>query len=242
MQMNTLLKVENLHKAYKAKKAVDGIDLYVKSGEIVGLFGPNGAGKTSCFYIIIGLMAADMGRVFIENQDITHLPLYQRAKLGIGYLPQEASIFRGMTTEDNIMSVLEIVQPNADTRKQMLENLLNEFQLQQVRKSPAIALSGGERRRLEIARALAPSPKLLLLDEPFAGVDPIAINDIRNLILYLKQRGISVLITDHNIKETLEIIDRGYIVFSGKILMQGTKEDIIHNPDVKKYYLGNSFK
>jgi lipopolysaccharide export system ATP-binding protein len=239
--MNKVLRIDNIFKSYKHKKVINGISFSVGQGEAIGLLGPNGAGKTTCFYMIAGLINVNSGKIFIDEVDITSLPMHQRASLGIGYLPQEASIFRGMNVEDNIMSVLEIVNNNQQERIEMMEKLLDEFSIQHIRKSHALSLSGGERRRVEIARTLATNPLFILLDEPFAGVDPIAINDIRKMITHLKDRGIGVLITDHNVRETLSIVDKGYIVYDGKILASGTKDEIINHQDVKRVYLGESF-
>ncbi|MAZ80199.1 MAG: LPS export ABC transporter ATP-binding protein [Rickettsiales bacterium] len=239
--MNKILKIDNIFKNYKQKQVINGVSFSVKQGEVIGLLGPNGAGKTTCFYMIAGLVNVSKGKIFIDNIDITNLPMHQRASLGIGYLPQEVSIFRGMNVEDNIMSVLEIIIEKKQARLESLEKLLDEFSIQHIRKSHALALSGGERRRVEIARALATNPLFILLDEPFAGVDPIAINDIRQMITHLKDRGIGVLITDHNVRETLSIVDKGYIVYDGKILASGTKDEIINHQDVKRVYLGDSF-
>jgi len=239
--MNKVLRIDNIFKSYKHKKVINGISFSVGQGEAIGLLGPNGAGKTTCFYMIAGLINVNSGKIFIDEVDITSLPMHQRASLGIGYLPQEASIFRGMNVEDNIMSVLEIVNNNRQERIEMMEKLLDEFSIQHIRKSHALSLSGGERRRVEIARTLATNPLFILLDEPFAGVDPIAINDIRKMITHLKDRGIGVLITDHNVRETLSIVDKGYIVYDGKILASGTKDEIINHQDVKRVYLGESF-
>jgi len=209
---------------------------------VVGLLGPNGAGKTTCFYMIVGLVKSDEGKIMMENVNITKMPMYQRAELGISYLPQESSIFTGLNVEDNIMAALEIIESNKDNRIKKLQNLLEEFSISHIRKSSAMALSGGERRRVEIARALASNPDFILLDEPFAGVDPIAVNDIRRMIKYLKNRGMGVLITDHNVRETLSIVDRAYIVYDGKILVSGTSEEILNNQDVRRVYLGTDFK
>lgn len=235
------LQIKNLGKSYGAKTVIRDVSLGIKQGEVVGLLGPNGAGKTTCFYMIVGLVDVGLGNIFIDEIDITHLPIYQRARLGISYLPQEASIFRGMNVEENILAVLEISQANEVKRKEMLEQLLEEFSITHIRKSSALALSGGERRRVEIARALATNPSFILLDEPFAGVDPIAVNDIRQMVMHLKDRGIGVLITDHNVRETLSIVDRGYIIYDGKVLTSGTKEEIVENKDVRRVYLGDDF-
>ena len=236
------LSAKNLSKAYGKKTVIRDVSLDIAQGEVVGLLGPNGAGKTTSFYMIVGLVEVGSGNIFIDSLDITHMPMYQRARLGIGYLPQEASIFRGMNVEDNIYSVLEISEANEDKRKEKLEQLLEEFSITHIRKSHALSLSGGERRRVEIARALATNPSFILLDEPFAGVDPIAVNDIRKMVMHLKDRGIGVLITDHNVRETLSIVDRAYIVYDGMILASGTKEDIIDDDRVRKVYLGEDFK
>lgn len=238
--MKTLF-AKNLSKSYGKKSVIRDISLQVKQGEAVGLLGPNGAGKTTSFYMIVGLVDCDKGNIFIDEIDITKMAIHQRAKLGIGYLPQEASIFRGMTVEENIMAVLEIKESNSQIRKNKLEQLLDEFSIQHIRKSHAMALSGGERRRTEIARALATNPSFILLDEPFAGVDPIAVNDIRQMVSHLTNRGIGVLITDHNVRETLSIVNRAYIVYDGKILFSGNGQEIAENPDVRRVYLGENF-
>lgn len=230
-----------LAKSYKRRPVVRNVSVSLKRGEAVGLLGPNGAGKTTVFYMITGLIAADQGAISLDGADITHLPMYQRARLGIGYLPQESSIFRGLTVEDNIRAVLELVQPDRDRRESMLRELLNEFSITHIRHSPAVALSGGERRRVEIARALAAEPAFMLLDEPFAGIDPIAIGDIRKLVRQLTARGIGVLITDHNVRETLDLIDRAYIIHEGVVLTEGTPDEIVNNADVRRHYLGEEF-
>ncbi len=237
-----LLSAKNLSKSYGKKKVVTDISLNIRQGEIVGLLGPNGAGKTTCFYMIVGLVSCNSGNIFLDNLDVTKMPMYQRARLGIGYLPQEASIFRGMNVEDNISSILEISEPDQQIRKEKLEKLLDEFSINHIRKSNALALSGGERRRVEIARTLATNPSFVLLDEPFAGVDPIAVNDIMNMVLHLKDRNIGILITDHNARETLNIVERAYIVYDGKILTSGSKEEIIRDQEVKNVYLGEDFR
>ncbi|MDA0901957.1 MAG: LPS export ABC transporter ATP-binding protein [Proteobacteria bacterium] len=237
-----ILAIRNLSKKYGDKTVIRDVSLEIKQGESVGLLGPNGAGKTTCFYMVVGLVNCDSGHIFIDNLDITRMPMHQRAKLGIGYLPQEASIFRGMNVEDNIYSILEICEPNLEKRKEKLESLLEEFSITHIRKSHALSLSGGERRRTEIARALATNPSFILLDEPFAGVDPIAVNDIMEMVSYLNSKNIGVLITDHNVRETLGIVDRAYIVYDGMILSSGTKDEIIDNEDVKKVYLGEDFR
>lgn len=232
---------KDLRKSYNGRTVVDGASLAIGRGEAVGLLGPNGAGKTTTFYMITGLVRADEGSIFLDRHDISSLPMYRRARLGIGYLPQEASIFRGLNVENNIRAVLEVVEPNKQRREEDLENLLTEFGIEHLRKSPAIALSGGERRRCEIARTLASRPNFVLLDEPFAGIDPIAVGDIQILVKHLKKRGIGVLITDHNVRETLGVIDRAYIIHSGQVLTQGTPQTIIANPDVRRLYLGDQF-
>jgi lipopolysaccharide export system ATP-binding protein len=235
------LAVRDVTKSFGKRMVVRGVSLALQQGEAVGLLGPNGAGKTTVFYIITGLISADRGRIELYGQDVTDLPMYQRARLGIGYLPQEASIFRGLSVEQNIRAVLELVEPDRATREAELDALLEEFGIFHVRKSPAIALSGGERRRVEIARALASRPSFMLLDEPFAGIDPIAINDLRALVRHLTHRGIGVLITDHNVRETLELIDRAYIIHDGEVLMEGRPEEIISNAEVRRLYLGDQF-
>jgi len=236
------LAVHGVEKSFGKRKVVKGVNLYVRRGEAVGLLGPNGAGKTTVFYMVTGLIKADRGRVELDGHDVTGLPMYQRARLGIGYLPQEASIFRGLSVEDNIRSVLEIVEPNRHRRETELTALLDEFNLARLRKTPSIALSGGERRRVEIARALATRPNYMLLDEPFAGIDPIALGDIQALVRHLTDRGIGVLITDHNVRETLGLTDRAYIIYSGEVLMEGRTEEIVNNPDVRSKYLGKDFR
>ena len=236
------LAVHGVEKSFGKRKVVKGVNLYVRRGEAVGLLGPNGAGKTTVFYMVTGLIKADRGRVELDGHDVTGLPMYQRARLGIGYLPQEASIFRGLSVEDNIRSVLEIVEPNRRRRETELTALLDEFNLTRLRKTPSIALSGGERRRVEIARALATRPNYMLLDEPFAGIDPIALGDIQALVRHLTDRGIGVLITDHNVRETLGLTDRAYIIYSGEVLMEGRTEEIVNNPDVRSKYLGKDFR
>ncbi|MDH5749189.1 MAG: LPS export ABC transporter ATP-binding protein [Rhodospirillales bacterium] len=238
---NRGLIAQHLGKRFKKRPVVRGVTLSIQRGEVVGLLGPNGAGKTTCFYMIMGLISPDYGRVILDGQDITDLPMYRRARLGIGYLPQEASIFRGMTVENNIRAVLEVVEKNRDQREAALEALLAEFSISHLRQTPALALSGGERRRVEIARALASNPHFILLDEPFAGVDPLAVSDIRDLATHLKDRGIGVLITDHNVRETLDVIDRAYIIHDGMMLMEGAPSDIVGNEDVRRVYLGDRF-
>jgi len=235
------LVIDAVEKKFRKKPVLKGVSLQVKKGEVVGLLGPNGAGKTTSFYTMIGLIEPDAGRILLNGHDITAFPMYRRAALGIGYLPQEASIFRGMTVEENIWAVLEVCEKNRAVRDEMLESLLNEFSITHIRHASALALSGGERRRVEIARALATRPAFILLDEPFAGIDPIAISDIRKLVSHLKDRGIGVLITDHNVRETLDIIDRAYIIYDGQVLMSGTPEEIVANEDVRRVYLGDSF-
>ena len=236
------LGVYNLGKSYGGRQVVKDVSLVVRRGEAVGLLGPNGAGKTTVFYMITGLVRPDKGGIVLDGHDVTQLPMYRRARLGIGYLPQEASIFRGLSVEDNIRAVLEVSEPDKDRRQDELESLLDEFDIKRLRKAPSIALSGGERRRCEIARALAGHPSFMLLDEPFAGIDPIAVGDIQDLVHHLKQRGIGVLITDHNVRETLGLIDRAYIIHSGQVLTEGLPEEIVENPDVRRYYLGESFR
>jgi lipopolysaccharide export system ATP-binding protein len=230
-----------LGKRYKKRPVVRNVSLSVQRGEAVGLLGPNGAGKTTTFYMITGLVQPDEGRVMMDGHDVTMLPMYRRARLGLGYLPQEASIFRGLTVEQNIRAALEVVEPEADRRAAMLDELLAEFGIAHLRRAPALALSGGERRRCEIARALATHPSYVLLDEPLAGIDPIAVGEIRDLVKHLKDRGIGVLITDHNVRETLEIIDRAYILHDGKVLMEGNPQEIVANEDVRRVYLGEKF-
>ena len=236
------LGVHNLGKTYGGRQVVKDVSLLVQRGEAVGLLGPNGAGKTTVFYMITGLVRPDKGGIELDGHDVTDLPMYRRARLGIGYLPQEASIFRGLSVEDNIRAVLEVSEPDRERREHELESLLEEFDIKRLRKAPSIALSGGERRRCEIARALAGHPSFMLLDEPFAGIDPIAVGDIQDLVHHLKQRGIGVLITDHNVRETLGLIDRAYIIHSGHVLTEGLPEEIVENPDVRRYYLGESFR
>ncbi len=237
-----VLAIHNLAKSYKARRVVEDVSLHVARGEAVGLLGPNGAGKTTVFYMITGLVKPDKGIIALDGYDVTPLPMYRRARLGIGYLPQEASVFRGLTVEDNIRAVLEITQPDRKKREEELDELLNEFRLTRLRKTPAIALSGGERRRCEIARALAGHPSFMLLDEPFAGIDPIAVGDIQDLVRHLKARGIGVLITDHSVRETLGLTDRAYIIYNGHVLTEGPPEAIVANPDVRRIYLGEDFR
>jgi lipopolysaccharide export system ATP-binding protein len=236
------LAVHSVEKSFGSRQVVRGVSIYVRRGEAVGLLGPNGAGKTTVFYMITGLIKADRGAIELDGHDVTQLPMYQRARLGIGYLPQEASIFRGLTVEQNIRAVLEVVEPNRKKREKELDSLLDEFNIARLRKSPSIALSGGERRRVEIARALATRPNYMLLDEPFAGIDPIAVGDIQDLVRHLTNRGIGVLITDHNVRETLGLTDRAYIVYAGEILTEGNPDEIVNNPDVRRLYLGEEFR
>ena len=236
------LHVRNLRKSYKKRLVIRDVSLDLARGEVVALLGPNGSGKTTCFYAIAGLVNPEAGQVIIDGRDVTALPMYRRARLGIGYLPQEVSIFRGLTVEDNIIAVLEIAEPDRLKRRERLEELLSEFSITHIRRAPAMALSGGERRRAEIARCLAANPKYLLLDEPFAGVDPIAVGEIRHLVHDLKSRGIGVLITDHNVRETLEIVDRAYILHDGKVLMTGTTDEIVRDETVRRVYLGENFR
>jgi lipopolysaccharide export system ATP-binding protein len=235
------LEVRSIAKAYDRRAVLHDVSLEVRRGEVVGLLGPNGAGKTTCFYSVMGLVRPDSGRIFLDGSDITDLPMYRRAILGLGYLPQETSIFRGLDVEENIMAVLEVSEPESHVRRERLETLLNEFGLTALRASPAMSLSGGERRRCEIARALAAEPTIMLLDEPFAGIDPISISDIRELVRELKSRGIGVLITDHNVRETLDIVDRACIIYDGQVLFQGTPEALVADQEVRRLYLGESF-
>ena len=236
------LAVHSVEKSFGSRHVVRGVSIYVRRGEAVGLLGPNGAGKTTVFYMITGLIPADRGAIELDGHDVTKLPMYQRARLGIGYLPQEASIFRGLTVEQNIRAVLEVVEPSKKKREAELDALLEEFNITRLRKTPSIALSGGERRRVEIARALATRPNYMLLDEPFAGIDPIAVGDIQDLVRHLTNRGIGVLITDHNVRETLGLTDRAYIVYAGEILTEGTPDEIVNDPDVRRLYLGEEFR
>lgn len=235
------LEVKKVGKTFKRRPVVRGVSFSLARGEAVGLLGPNGAGKTTLFYMITGLVAPDYGSIMLEGQDITSLPMYRRARMGIGYLPQEASIFRGLTVEENIRAVLEVVEDDRDRREYRLDELLAEFSITHLRRTPSVALSGGERRRVEIARALATQPSFMLLDEPFAGIDPIAIGEIRDLVAHLKHRGIGVLITDHNVRETLELIDRAIIIHDGAVLMEGEPSDIVEDDDVRRLYLGDRF-
>jgi lipopolysaccharide export system ATP-binding protein len=236
------LAVHSVEKSFGTRQVVRGVSIYVRRGEAVGLLGPNGAGKTTVFYMITGLIPADRGTIELDGHDVTKLPMYQRARLGIGYLPQEASIFRGLSVEQNIRAVLEVVEPSKKKREIELDSLLDEFNITRLRKTPSIALSGGERRRVEIARALATRPNYMLLDEPFAGIDPIAVGDIQDLVRHLTNRGIGVLITDHNVRETLGLTDRAYIVYAGEILTEGNPDEIVNNPDVRRLYLGEEFR
>lgn len=239
---NSGLSVKNLRKSYKKRVVIRDVSLQLRQGEVVALLGPNGSGKTTTFYAIAGLIYPEGGTVSIDGRDVSTLPMYRRAKLGIGYLPQEMSIFRGMSVEDNIMSILDISEPSRRKRRERLEELLSEFSIEHLRRAPALALSGGERRRVEIARCLAAHPKYLLLDEPFAGVDPISVGEIRHLVADLKKRGIGVLITDHNVRETLEIVDRAYILHDGKVLMSGSPDEVVSNENVRRVYLGDNFR
>lgn len=236
------LRIRNLRKSYKKRLVIRDISLELIRGEVVALLGPNGCGKTTTFYSIAGLVTPEAGEVLIDGRDVTALPMYRRARLGIGYLPQEMSIFRGLSAEDNIMAVLEISESDPHKRRERLEELLSDFSITHIRQAPALALSGGERRRVEIARCLAANPKYLLLDEPFAGVDPIAVGEIRHLVQTLKERGLGVLITDHNVRETLEIVDRAYILHDGKVLMSGTGEEVVRDEMVRRVYLGENFR
>lgn len=237
----TELAVSHLAKSYKKRPVLRDVSLKLKRGESVALLGPNGAGKTTCFYIMTGMIAAESGHITLDGHDITHLPMYRRARLGVGYLPQEASIFRGLNVEENIKAVLQAGDLSGEEQNHLLEELLAEFSIAHLRETPAVALSGGERRRVEIARALASKPHFILMDEPLAGIDPIAVGDIRDLILHLKTRGIGVLITDHNVRDTLSIVDRAYILHEGRVLMEGGPQDIINHEDVRRVYLGDSF-
>lgn len=238
----SVLTIDNLGKSYNGRPVVRGVSLSIKQGEAVGLLGPNGAGKTSTFYMTMGLVRPDYGTVKLNEQDITHLPVYQRARLGLGYLPQEASIFRGLNVEDNIMATLEVAEPIKEKRAIILDSLLAEFSITHLRLTPTIALSGGERRRVEIARALASNPSFILLDEPLAGIDPVAVADIKELIAHLKDRGIGVLITDHNVHAALDLVDRAVIMYEGKILVDGKPKDIVGDEEVRRVYLGEGFK
>lgn len=235
------LEVHSIAKSYDKRAVLHDVSLHVERGEVVGLLGPNGAGKTTTFYSVMGLVRPDAGRIFLDGRDITHLPMYRRSILGLGYLPQETSIFRGLTVEQNILAVLEIAEPDQEARIERLEKLLTEFGLSHLRDSPAMALSGGERRRCEIARSLAAEPSIMLLDEPFAGIDPISIADIRDLVKELKERDIGVLITDHNVRETLDIVDRACIIYDGQVLFEGTPQALVADENVRRLYLGESF-
>ncbi|NVO22217.1 LPS export ABC transporter ATP-binding protein [Donghicola sp. C2-DW-16] len=236
------LQIRNLRKSYKKRVVIRDVSMDLHRGEVVALLGPNGSGKTTSFYAIAGLVSPEGGRVTIDGNEVTRLPMYRRAKLGIGYLPQEMSIFRGLSVEDNIAAILEISEADPHTRRERLEELLSDFSIEHLRRAPALALSGGERRRVEIARCLAANPKYLLLDEPFAGVDPISVGDIRHLVHDLKKRGIGVLITDHNVRETLEIVDRAYILHDGRVLMSGTPDQVVKDENVRRVYLGRDFR
>lgn len=236
------LVVTNLRKSYRKRPVIRDVSLNLARGEVVALLGPNGSGKTTCFYAIAGLIGTESGRVMIDGRDVTGLPMYRRARCGIGYLPQEGSIFRGLTVEDNILAILEIAIRDRDDRLHRLEELLSEFSISHLRRTPSLVLSGGERRRVEIARCLAARPSYLLLDEPFAGVDPIAVGDIRALVAALKDRGIGVLITDHNVRETLDIVDRAYILHEGQVLMDGTRDEVVRDENVRRVYLGKDFR
>ena len=241
LEADTGLKVTGLRKSYRKKTIIHDISLELRKGEVVALLGPNGSGKTTTFYSIAGLTSSDGGQVKIDGMDVTTMPMYRRARMGLSYLPQETSIFRGLNVEDNIRSVLDISTPLKPERQAKLEKLLSDFRIDHLRRTPALALSGGERRRVEIARALATDPKYILLDEPFAGVDPISVNDVRNFVLELKSRSIGVLITDHNVRDTLKIVDRAYILHDGKVIVSGLPEDVINNDNVRRVYLGNDF-
>lgn len=238
----SILEAQSLVKTYNGRVVVNGFSCYIKTGEAVGILGPNGAGKTTSFYMLTGLIKSDNGQVLLDNYDISSYPMYKRARLGIGYLPQESSIFRGLTVEQNVKAVLEIVEPNKSLHSQQTYELLDEFKIAHLAKAPSIALSGGERRRLEIARALAARPKIILFDEPFAGVDPLAVGDIKELVQHLRLRNIGVFITDHNVRETLSMVDRAYIMHQGEELAHGKPEELIENKDVRKFYLGTSFR
>ncbi len=239
--LQTGLQVVGLRKSYRRREVIRDVSLDLQQGEVVALLGPNGSGKTTCFYMIAGLLTPDAGQVIINGFDMADLAMDRRAKLGIGYLPQDVSIFRGLSVEENILTILEIIEPNRSKRRERLETLLKEFSITHLRRAPALSLSGGERRRVEIARCLAADPKYLLLDEPFAGVDPISVDDIRHLVTDLKNRGIGVLITDHNVRETLEIVDRAYILHDGQVLMHGTADEVVNNDMVRQVYLGEDF-
>ena len=236
------LQVAGLGKSYRRRPVVRDVSLSLRRGEVVGLLGPNGAGKTTCFYMIVGLVPCDAGVILLDGADVSGLPMYRRARMGLGYLPQEASIFRGLSVEDNLRAVLEIVEPDRHARNRRIDALLGEFSISHLRRAPASGLSGGERRRVEIARCLATNPSYVLLDEPFAGIDPIAVGDIRDLVSHLKDRGIGVLITDHNVRETLEIIDRAYILHDGGVLMSGSPDEVVRDANVRRVYLGEAFR
>lgn len=236
------LRIEHLRKSYRKKIVIRDFSMHLDRGEVVALLGPNGSGKTTTFYAVAGLVTPEGGNVTVDGKDVTTLPMYRRAQLGIGYLPQEMSIFRGLSVQDNISAILDISVPHRRARRERLEELLSEFSIEHLRRAPALALSGGERRRVEIARCLAANPNYLLLDEPFAGVDPISVGDIRKLVADLKKRGIGVLITDHNVRETLEIVDRAYILHEGRVLMSGTPDDVVQNENVRRVYLGDNFR
>ena len=236
------LVIKGLRKSYRKRVVIRDVSMELRRGEVIALLGPNGSGKTTSFYSIAGLVNPEGGQVLVDGRDVTSLPMYRRAKLGIGYLPQEMSIFRGLSVEDNISSILDIAEKDRHKRRERLEELLSDFSIEHLRRTPAIALSGGERRRVDIARCLAANPKYLLLDEPFAGVDPISVGDIRNLVSDLKKRGLGVLITDHNVRETLEIVDRAYILHDGTVLMSGSPEEVVQNENVRRVYLGDDFK
>ena len=233
--------VDAIGKSFGDRPVVKSVSLRLKRGEVAGLLGPNGAGKTTCFYMITGLVAADYGSIYLDGEDITSQPMFQRARMGVGYLPQEASIFRGMTVEQNVMAVVEMRQKDQRKAREHVTEILEELRITHIRKSPAVALSGGERRRVEIARALASEPSFMLLDEPFAGIDPLAISDIREVVSYLKNRGIGILITDHNVRETLQMVDRASIIHAGEVLFEGAPQEIVDNPEVRRVYLGDSF-
>ncbi len=236
------LAADHLGKHYKRRPVVHDVSFGLQRGEVVGLLGPNGAGKTTCFYLVTGLTRPDSGTILLDGLDVTRFPMYRRARLGIGYLPQEASIFRGLSVEDNLRAILEVIEPDRDTRETILNELLAEFGITHLRRAPSLALSGGERRRLEIARALASQPHFVLLDEPFAGIDPIALGDIRDLVVHLRDRGIGVLITDHNVRATLEIVDRAYIIHDRRVLMEGLPQESVEHADVRRVYLGDEFR
>ena len=235
------LEISGIAKSFGKRQVVRSVSLDVQRGEVVGLLGPNGAGKTTCFYMIMGLIGADEGHIHLDGEDVTALPMYQRARLGVGYLPQEASIFRGMSVEQNVAAVVELVEKDRSARKAQIDALLGELHIEHLRHQPATSLSGGERRRVEIARALASRPSFMLLDEPFTGIDPLAISDISDLVRYLKNRGLGVLITDHQVRETLQIVDRASIIFEGEVLFEGTPEEIYASEDVRRVYLGERF-